>query len=105
MKVDFRNQNDVEKMSDLCTFLKSEFSIISYGYTARSDLQFNHVSFIIRGSGFFSKNGKTTVIPKNQKRPENFVICPDIDCGNKCKLCMREQSSNGKLINIAFVKH
>lgn len=101
---DFRNQNDVDKLSYIAEELK-KVNVITYGYTARKDLDFSNVSFIVRGSGWISKNGQTKVIEKTEKRPEGFVVCPDNDCGNKCKLCMKESRSDSKLINIAFRKH
>ena len=47
---DFRNQKDITKLSLIASHLKKK-GVITYGYTARKDLDFRGVSFKVKGSG------------------------------------------------------
>ena len=73
--------------------------IVVYGYTARSDLDFSKVHFLVKGSGHGNNNnGQTVVIGKEEAPPEGFLVCTgDCSC---CKICMSDQK-----INVAFRKH
>jgi len=104
---DFFSQNCVEKMSEISKFLQEEYSIITYGYTARTDLDFEDAHFLVKGSGGSEgNNGRTVVINKkeadkfyNQKRLKNkWIICPT-DC-RSCDICKKQ---NG--INVIFKLH
>ena len=104
---DFFSQNCVEKMSEISKFLQEEYSIITYGYTARTDLDFEDTHFLVKGSGGSEgNNGRTVVINKkeadkfyNQKRLKNkWIICPT-DC-RSCDICKKQ---NG--INVIFKLH
>lgn len=99
---DFQNQMDVWKLDILAMGWK-KLGIITYGYTARSDLDFSNVSFIVRGSGWMGPNGQTNVIHKRmiqgRKQINGFKICPMKGCGTACTLCMKESG------NILFPKH
>ena len=106
---DFKSQADVDKLSVIADFLKERCDILTYGYTARSDLDFSKAKFIVRGSGFKGKDGETKVIERNEEKPKQFNICPatrnkGIKCMEHCVLC----GNTGKfknLRNIAFTKH
>jgi hypothetical protein len=111
---DFREQTDVQKLNTISNFLKHE-RIITYGYTARSDLNYEGVSFIVRGSGWKGPDGETQVIdfhPQQEFKTDRiklsdstnkiklFHVCPGTGCGDFCKACM------GKIVkNICFIKH
>jgi len=94
---DFYNQKDVDKLSQIAISLNYR-GIITYGYTARSDLYYNKIHFLLKGSGFFAPNGKTTVIKKVEDLPDNFYLC-----GNDCRVCTLCKDKNN--INIAFKYH
>jgi len=110
---DFYGQECITKMNWIADFLKTKCDIITYGYTARSDLDFSKAKFIVRGSGWEAKDGQTTVLPKDcapfkgkqiQFKGKNWYVCPGEGCGTDCLMCM----STGrfpKLRNIGFVKH
>ena len=93
---DFRTRADIEKLHHIAKTLKKH-GIITYGYTARTDLDFRGVSFVVLGSGFKAKNGQTTVINKNEDIPKHYIECPG-SC-KQCSLCATKKS------NIAFRKH
>lgn len=96
---DFHSQNCITKLSIVAEYLLKEFSIKTYGYTARKDLDFSNASFMVKGSDNDSGNhGKTIVIATKNDLPENFLVCPG-SCFT-CKLC-----SSKKAHNIAFIKH
>ena len=98
---DFYSQNDIEKLNYIADGLRDlEPPIITYGYTARSDLDFRAIRFLCKGSGFDSEglSGTTIVILKDELVPEGYIECPG-SC-KKCNLC----KCNLKL-NIAFRKH
>lgn len=96
---DFRNQEDINKLSLIAESLKEE-DITTYGYTARGDLDFSEAKFLIKGSGYDIKGstGKTIVIGKKDPVPEGFVECPG-SC-KKCSWCKIDEH-----MNIAFRKH
>jgi len=96
---DFNGQADIEKLDYVSRGLR-EIGIITYGYTARSDLDFTGIDFLCKGSGFNNKslNGNTIVILKNQPVPEGYLQCPG-SC-KKCNLCKINVNHN-----IAFRNH
>jgi len=95
---DFWDQSDIKKLSIVAKKLKN-FNIVTYGYTARRDLDFKDVNFLVKGSGHNKgNNGMTTIINKNDAIPEGFRECPG-SC-KSCSICM-----SNKKINIAFRKH
>ena len=76
---DFRNQEDVDKLSEIAEGLKGQ--LVVYGYTSRKDLDFSKVSdnLIINGSGFMVHNEFKAVDTVPQGAP--FV------CGGNCRGC------------------
>jgi hypothetical protein len=97
---DFWSQECVRKLSQIALFLKQSYGIVTYGYTARQDLDFTGVQFVLRGSGHDNApHGKTIVIAKNATRaPKGYNICPG-DC-KVCNLCKRPDTGG-----IAFNLH
>ncbi len=95
---DFFSQADVTKLSHIAKKLKAE-KVVVYGYTARSDLSFKNVHFLVKGSeNNAGNNGKTVVIGKEEIPPKGYLVCPgDCSCCDLCKI--------NKKINIAFRKH
>lgn len=95
---DFHDQADVRKLSEVAEGLKC-LGIATYGYTARSDLNFKDAKFLVKGSGHDKgNNGTCTVIGKTERAPKGYIICPG-DC-RRCNLCKIDVSHN-----IAFRKH
>ena len=95
---DFWDQNDVKKLSIIAHKLKN-FNIITYGYTARSDLDFSNIEFLVKGSGHTNgNNGSTTIINKDDVIPEGYIECP-----GSCKTC--DECMTNIKSNIAFRKH
>jgi hypothetical protein len=121
---DFHSQDCVNKLDYIsCGLL--DYDVKTYGYSARLDLDFSNVSFIVRGSGFDCNNGKTVVIDPVDNRSnrftyqggetfrlvgkpgsglltcnvagDDFFVCP-ADC-RACSYCQEEQG------NIAFINH
>lgn len=94
---DFIDQSDINKMSEVAEILKSK-GIVTYGYTARSDLNFSNINFLVKGSGWNGPNGKTIIIKKQDSVPKGYILCPG-SC-KKCNLCKINNP-----LNIAFRKH
>lgn len=91
---DFRNQADVDKLNELAKLLDN-FGLVVYGYTARSDLDFNNLSenLIINGTYFRVHN---TFIPV-----QKFTNTPGAEkCHGKCETCDLCKARNGKDIEI-----
>jgi hypothetical protein len=94
---DFYGQSDVQKLDKIARILRKKYGIITYGYSARADLDFSGVAFRIKGSGHdVGNNGKTVVIDREAKAPAGFIKCP-ASC-KTCTLCAKRG-------NIAFAKH
>jgi hypothetical protein len=89
---DFRDQQDIEKLKQIAKLLPS---VIFYGYTARSDLNYNDRpnNLIINGSGFMLDNS-FTVIPK-QDKDKHPIVCSS-DCEN-CMLCKEKEYKDIKI--------
>jgi hypothetical protein len=95
---DFASQACVEKLSQVASALKSAAGIITYGFTARDDLDFSDVAFLVKGSGHArGNNGRSAVIGPGDPVPEGHTLCPE-DC-RACDLCMRDTKAD-----IAFVE-
>jgi len=96
---DFFTQDDVTKLSHIAKKLKKD-GVTVYGYTARSDLNFKNVHFLVKGSdcNLKGKNTGKTIVITNEEIPDKYLLCPN-DC-TICSLCMQD-----KKINIAFIQH
>lgn len=95
---DFYDQSDVDKLSLVAAGLE-ELGIITYGYTARSDLDFTNTKFLVKGSGNLAgNNGNCTVIDSDGAVPDGYLVCP-ASC-KRCNLCKIKVPHN-----IAFRKH
>lgn len=83
---DFRNQSDVEKANEIAKVLKEKYNIITYLYTARSDLSFKDKTFIVNGSSWMADN-EFRYIPKGEVPLTSDIqaMCPG-DC-RTCNLC------------------
>lgn len=100
---DFYTQSCITKLSTIAEYLLQEHNIVTYGYTARRDLDFSNASFLVKGSNNDAgNNGKTIVINTIEDLPTNtttnFQVCP-----GDCKAC--DMCSNPNKTNIAFIKH
>jgi len=78
---DFWSQECIKKLSEIAHYLKIGLDIITYGYTARKDLDFSNVCFFVLGSNFLLDGEFRTV-----EKPSGYhPVCPG-DC-TKCTLC------------------
>jgi hypothetical protein len=91
---DFRNQEDLNKMSNIANLLEKE-NIRAYGYTARTDLNYTNISknLVINGSYFMVDN---SFIPVKQYT-EGGVRC----LGN-CRICNLCKEKSGVAIENKF---
>jgi len=98
---DFHGQEDIEKLSKIAEYF-SVIGITTYGYSARSDLDFHNAKFLVKGSGNSKgNNGRTCVIGKKEKVPEGYIVCPGGEKGcSRCNLCKIDTK-----LNIAFRVH
>lgn len=95
---DFSSQECVDKLSHVAQVLKSAANIISYGYTARDDLDFSQAHFLVKGSGHDNgNNGRCMVIDEDATVPDGYVLCPE-NC-RVCNICMQDSK-----VNIAFIE-
>ena len=96
---DFYTQKCITKLNRIASFLKDRYKIMTYGYTARKDLNFKDCTFLVKGSGHNKgNNGQTIVIGHTETIPKGYKLCP-MDC-TKCHMC---KLNNG--LNIAFKLH
>lgn len=94
---DFASQACVDKLSSIAAALKDE-GIVSYGFTARDDLDFSGATFLVKGSGHDrGNNGRSVVIGPGDPIPEGLSLCPE-DC-RTCDICMRVDR-----VDIAFIE-
>ena len=84
---DFHSQECLDKADSIARIL-SDFGVVTYCYTSRSDLDFSKVkSLVVMGSGFRKDGIKSEfkIIPKGTKKPKGYGLCP-MDC-NICTRC------------------
>lgn len=91
---DFVNQEQVDKMNEIAKIL-GEYGIITYGYTARKDLNFSNRCrwFIVNGSGFMIDNNFDITWDEDEVDclSNKKVIGHKEDqhyCGKECVKCM-----------------
>ena len=77
---DFRNQADVDKMTEIALVLKDTRGVETYGYTNRRDLNFTELekTAVVNGHGFMLSN-KTEI---KAEPSDTDDVCP----GN-CRYC------------------
>jgi len=99
---DFHDQSDIDKLSHVAEHLKHHYKIITYGYSARSDLDFTNATFLLKGSNHNNgNNGMCVVVNNKDQIPDGYIECPGGKKGCKtCSLCKSDSK-----INIAFIKH
>jgi hypothetical protein len=94
---DFTSQACVEKLSLIAAALRDQ-GIVTYGFTARDDLDFSTAAFLVKGSGHNrGNNGRSVVISPGDPPPEGLALCPE-DC-RSCDICMRADR-----VDIAFIE-
>ena len=82
---DFYSQTDITKLNYIARGLQ-KLGIITFGYTARRDLDFSNTDFIVRGSGFMLPHGMTFICnsdtPSGYNEELNATVCNGIcrDC-------------------------
>jgi hypothetical protein len=89
---DFWSQWCVTKLNIIASWLQTE-GVLTYGYTARKDLDFSNVCFFVLGSNFLLDGEFRTVDHPSGYHP----VCP-----GDCKVCTLCQGYNGV---IEVVKH
>jgi hypothetical protein len=100
---DFFSQNDVKKLDKVSEFLKENYQITTYGYTARKDLNFTGLNFLVKGSSCnVGNNGKTIVLEKKKipdflktltkEEIKQWKVCP-MSC-KSCDLCKEYNKYN-----------
>lgn len=95
---DFTSQRAINKLSKVAEGIR-DLDVITYGNSARADLDFSNAKFLVKGSGHDKgNNGRSEVIRKDEPMPRGYVECP-ADC-SKCNICKTDSK-----INIAFRKH
>ena len=82
---DFRNQDDVTKLSKIAELLLKETGIVTYCFTARSDLSFKNVAFTANGSGFMLHNEFHVGTLPPEAKARGAIQCKGKDC-DKCRL-------------------
>jgi hypothetical protein len=106
---DFYSQDDVQKLSNLARFLKESHNIITYGYTARQDLNFEDVHFLVKGSSHDSgNNGKTMVLKATAISDHLSTLSLTeartwVKCPMSCKACDICKEPTG--VNVIFPLH
>lgn len=104
---DFNNQADITKLSEISKGLRT-IGITTYGYTARSDLNYQDCQFYFKSSGWTSEFGTgTAIVVRNESEipestaTETWIKCPgkEQSCA-KCNICKIDTK-----INVAFIIH
>ena len=91
---DFRKQEDVVKAEEVATILFEKHNVITYCYTARSDLDFSvRKNLIVNGSNFLVDN-KFQVVYKKENL--NGLICK-MDC-RVCDMCAQRLNQTIKVM-------
>ena len=94
---DFKNQNSVDKMSIISSMLHNE-GIVTYGYTARDDLNFDNLRTyaIISGSNKMYNN-RFDAVDKFDPKLSPYL------CAGDCSICNLCKTRGNKIIQV--IKH
>ena len=94
---DFRHQSDVDKLDAIAHKLWVSYGIVTYGYTARKDLNFKGRAMIMQGSGFMLDNN-FKYFAKNDYM-QIGVNC-NVICEGNCRECNLCKIKAGLVIGI-----
>lgn len=83
---DFRTQAGIKFWSVAAEKLKKEFNIITYAYTARKDLNFEGVNFVLCGSNFDIR-GAHKYFLATEKADFNNLPAGAMKCNGNCVRC------------------
>lgn len=101
---DFWSQSCVTKLNAVATYLKEWHDVVTFGFSAREDLDFSNATFLVKGSGCDNgNNGKSIVINNIEELPKGYYLCPG-DCQG-CSQCSKMLPHNSKHRNVAFQLH
>jgi hypothetical protein len=83
----------IDKLNYIAAVLEDRYGIITYGYTARRDLEkyFKNTNFVVRGSGFTLPMGKTFTVPKDTPVGWSEKYQATV-CNGVCKECYLTRS-------------
>jgi hypothetical protein len=90
---DFISQKDIERLDKIAKKIKELYGIKTYTYSARKDLDFSNVSFVINGSSWMADN-EFRYIPKNKIYTGKFI------CPGDCKICNLCKEKRGIVIGV-----
>lgn len=102
---DFWSQDCINKLNVIAYYLKKFYGIITYGYTARKDLDFSgELHFIVKGSGHSScPNGRTDALVEPDAGPFTYHAGRKyFNCLNDCSICHKCKKSD---LNVMFKIH
>ena len=91
---DFLDQTDVDKAEKVAMIL-ARYKIKTYCYTARKDLDYTKVKYLVINGSSFVKEGVANefrIIPKGEEKPKGYFLCPE-----NCKKCSRCQVRGQKI--------
>lgn len=99
---DFWNQESVDNLSKIASYLNNKCGMVTYGYTARYDLDFTNVTFNVRISHptiqLPGALGNTIVVEHPDAVPVGYYVC-----AGDCRVCSKCASPVKG--NIAFRYH
>jgi hypothetical protein len=91
---DFWSQKCVTKLAYVAEKLQEKYNITTYGFTARSDLNFDTEAFKVKGSGHSAgNNGECRVLDKGETPLDGWWVCQS-ECGNPCTVCFKDSPVN-----------
>ncbi len=82
---DFYSQTDITKLNYIARGLR-QLGIVTFGYTARRDLNFHNTDFIVRGSGFMLPHGMTFICDSDTPSGYNEELNATV-CTRQCNSC------------------
>ena len=105
---DFYKQADITKLARVAEMVKAETGVVTYGYTARKDLNFGKVtSFLVKGSSNNSGNNGRTIARHADKLNGQKDYTEDgvyyVRCPGDCRTCSLCKVKNN--VNIVFPLH
>ncbi len=88
---DFKCQNDIAKMDCIAKMIKP-YGLITYGYTARRDLDYSNVeNMIVNGTGFMVAN--------RIKLVTEYDNSMELQCHSNCRVCDYCKTAGNKIIH------
>lgn len=96
---DYRDQHDVAITNTAATLIKEHFKVVTYGYTARTDLDFGDCTAVVVNSSGDRLNGGSGNQFHAVPNPDDYC---GVKCHGDCRVCQVCSKAHGRLVVVGL---